>query len=170
MERQVVEQAMAGDPIALESILKENYQQLYKTAFLYVKNEADALDIVQDAVIKIIQKLKTLASPEYFTTWSVRIVIRTALDAVRKSRLHSELEEDSPAPGTPLSKDEQLDIHEAIRRLPQHLQEITILHYFHGRKLKEISEVAGEPLGTVKYKLHEARRLLKDYLEDVSST
>lgn len=167
MDREVVVEAMSGNSSAMEKILKENYQQLYKTAFLYVKNEADALDIVQEAVIKILQKLKTLEKPEFFTTWAVRIVIWTAIDFLRKARSHSELPDEQLAiPEAPLSRDEQLDIYTAIGLLPQHLQEITILHYFYGKKLKEISQVSGEPLGTIKYKLHEARRMLKNYLEE----
>ncbi|MDH6365649.1 DNA-directed RNA polymerase specialized sigma24 family protein [Enterococcus sp. PF1-24] len=45
-----------------------------------MKNQADALDIVQDSVVKIINKIDSLQFPEYFTTWDVRIIIFTALD------------------------------------------------------------------------------------------
>lgn len=168
MKTIVVERAMKGDKKALESILKEQYQQLYKTAFLYVRQESDALDIVQDAVVKIIKKIHTLDYPEYFSTWAVRIVIFTALDHLKRNNLtFQEMEEDHVLePDTELSHAEQLDIYEGIRRLPQHLQEITILHYFLGKKLTEISEVSGEPLGTVKYKIFEARKKLKQYLEE----
>lgn len=85
MKNVLVEKAIAGSREALEVLLKEHYQQLYKTAFLYVKNEADALDIVQDAVIKIMKKIDTLQFPEYFTTWAVRVVIFTSLDHLKKN-------------------------------------------------------------------------------------
>lgn len=166
MKNVLVEKAIAGSREALEVLLKEHYQQLYKTAFLYVKNEADALDIVQDAVIKIMKKIDTLQFPEYFTTWAVRVVIFTSLDHLKKTSFMEEVDEQVCDPEKGLSKDEQLDIYEGIRRLPQHLQEVTILHYFYGRKVKEISAVLDEPLGTTKYKLHEARAKLKGYLEE----
>ena len=167
MKEVLVEQAINGNPEALESLLKDHYQQLYKTAFLYVKNEPDALDIVQDAVIKIINKISTLQFPHYFATWAVRIVIYTALDHLKKNGTYvDEVDEGLADPAAVLSKEEQLDIYEGIRRLPQHLQEVTILHYFYGRKVKEISKVLDEPLGTTKYKLHEARTKLKVYLEE----
>lgn len=165
MKQSLVESAIRGDKQALEKLLKENYQQLYKTAFLYVKQEVDALDIVQESVVKIMRRIQTLTYPEYFTTWCVRIVIYTALDYLkRENQLVDYSETLSSEVG--LSREEELDIYEAIRRLPQHLQEITILHYFYGKKLRELSAVLDEPLGTIKYKLHEARRLLKDYLEE----
>lgn len=168
MRKAVVEKAINGDAKSLETLLKKHYQQLYKTAFLYVKQESDALDIVQDAVIKIINNIRTLEYPEYFSTWAVRIVIFTSLDYLRKHKVFLDDIDESEALNweEALSREAELDIHEGIRRLPQHLQEITILHYFFGKKLKEISEVSGEPLGTIKYKLYEARKMLKEYLEE----
>lgn len=161
-----VQAAIQGDRQALESLLKVAYQQLYKTAFLYVKNEADALDIVQDSVIKIMTKIDSLTQPEFFTTWAVRIVIHTSLDLLRRpSRqvLTEPLEQLEATNG--LSQESRLDIYAGIASLPDDLQEVTILHYFHGRKLKEISLLTEEPLGTTKYKLHLARGLLRQYLE-----
>ena len=167
VNKAVVLQAIASNTASLEQLLTEIYPQLYKTAFLYVKNESDALDIVQEAVVKILNKLTTLQQPEYFTTWAIRIVIWSALDFLKKTQPAALLDE--PRVIQPLSAEEQLDIYTAIGRLPQHLQEITILHYFYGKKLREISAVFDEPLGTIKYKLHEARVLLKDYLEEDGS-
>lgn len=170
MKKTLILQAIAGDRLSLEQLLADSYPQLYKTAFIYVKNEADALDIVQEAVIKILNKIPTLKQPEYFTTWMIRIVIWTALDFLKRRRPHSDLEAvQEAAINEPLSAEDHLDIYTAIQLLPQHLQEITILHYFYGKKLKEISLVFNEPLGTVKYKLREARILLKDYLEEDGS-
>lgn len=170
MKKELVSKAILGNASALEELLKKDYEQLYKTAFLYVKNEADALDIVQEAVIKIIRKINKLRQPEFFTTWAVRIVIWTAHDFLRKSKVYpEELSDEISCPEQSLSKDEELDIYEAIQKLPQHLQEITILHYFYGKKLQEISDVFCEPVGTIKYKLFEARKQLKYYLEEDES-
>lgn len=161
-----VQAAMKGDRRALESLLKAQYQQLYKTAFLYVKNEADALDVVQDSVIKIMTKIGSLTQPTYFTTWAVRIVIHTSLDLLRRpSRQVSNEPLGDLEAKKELSDDNRLDIYAGIASLPEDLQEVTILHYFHGRKIREISLITEEPVGTTKYKLHQARGLLRDYLE-----
>lgn len=161
-----VQAAMAGDRQALERLLKGQYQQLYKTAFLYVKNEADALDIVQDSVIKIMTKINSLTQPDYFNTWAVRIVIHTSLDLIRRpSRQVSSDQLIECHQPSKLSAESRLDIHGGIASLPEDLQEITILHYFHGCKVKEISLITDEPIGTTKYKLHRARGMLRQYLE-----
>lgn len=164
MEEQTARQAVAGDRQAIETLIRANYSQLYKTAFLYVKNESDALDIIQDSFIKIIKQIHTLENPRYFTTWAVRIVIFTALDHLRKKQ-PEELEAQYATPEKPLSAEERLDIQAALAKLPEHLREITILFYFQGLKIAEISSILQEPPGTIKYKLHEARRILKDYLK-----
>lgn len=170
MKEALVLQAISGDSASLEQLLKEIYPQLYKTAFLYVKNEADALDIVQESVIKIIRKIHSLKESQYFSTWAIRIVIWTALDFLRSTKTMGELTQvEKNSIGSPLSADDHLDIYAALRLLPQHLQEITILHYFYGKKLGDISAVFNEPLGTVKYKLHQARILLKEYLREDDS-
>lgn len=140
-------------------------QQLYKTAYLYVKNEEDALDIVQDSMIKIIQRIQTLKEPNYFGTWAIRIVIFCALDFLKKKRPEG-LPEEFATPTNPLSYEEHLDIADALKKLPEHLRQVTILYYFHGRRVREIAEIFGEPQGTVKYKLYEARAILKDYLKE----
>lgn len=165
MSTLLVKAAQKGDQKALEFLLKEHYQQLYKTAFIYCKNEADALDVVQESVIKIITKIGTLKKSEYFTTWAVRIVIFTSLDYFKKQGKTDFLEDQTVILEAEQTNQEALlDISNGLRILPENLQTITILYYFHERKIQEISQVLDEPIGTIKYKLSEARKLLRQYL------
>ena len=164
-----VAKAQRGDRASLTQILQDVYPALYKTAFLYVKNEADALDIVQDVVIKVMTKLPQLKEEAYFETWAIRITIFTSLDFLKKAqRQEQELRTEEVAQliasGQGLA--DNLDIYEAIKRLPTDLQELTILHYFHGKKISEISTLQNVPVGTVKSRLHRLRQLLKNYLTE----
>ena len=59
----------------IEKNLIDNYSRYYRLAFSYVKNESDAMDIVQEAAYKAIYKSSTLKNPEYAGTWICRIVI-----------------------------------------------------------------------------------------------
>jgi RNA polymerase sigma-70 factor (ECF subfamily) len=59
--------------------------RLYGTAFMYMKNEDDALDCVHDSIIKAIQSLDKLKEPRYFSTWITRITINTCKDNFEKS-------------------------------------------------------------------------------------
>lgn len=160
-----VEQAKTGNKMAMETLLKSVYPELYKTAFIYVKNESDALDIVQDSIEKIIKQLGTLKSEKYFKTWATRIAIFTSLDFLKKANrqdveLLVEIKEKDIIP-----LDDKLDMFTAIHKLPEDLQEITLLFYFHEFKIDEISEIMTIPVGTIKYKLHTIRQLLRAFLE-----
>ncbi|MBM7693721.1 DNA-directed RNA polymerase specialized sigma24 family protein [Peribacillus deserti] len=53
-------------------------------AFLFVNNEGDALDIVQDTIYKAFISIKQLKEPKYFSTWISRILINTTLDFIKK--------------------------------------------------------------------------------------
>ena len=64
----------------------ENYNQYYRMAYAYTKNEEDAMDIVQESVCKALASQKSLKSEQYVKTWIYSIVIHTALDMLRKKK------------------------------------------------------------------------------------
>ena len=72
--------------ILIEENLIENYNRYYRLAYHYVKNESDAMDIVQEAAYKAILKSDTLKNPEYIGTWICRIVINEAYNVLRKNQ------------------------------------------------------------------------------------
>lgn len=160
-----VERAKNGNKKEMEKLLKSVYPDLYKTAFVYVKNENDALDIVQDSLEKMMKQLKTLKHDQYFKTWAIRIVIFTSLDFLKKANRSDEALIVDVKNEEKVPLDDKLDMFMAIQALPSDLQELTLLFYFHDLKIEEISEVTGMPAGTVKYKLHTIRRLLRAFLE-----
>ena len=63
---------------AVERALTEGYEKYYRLAYSYVHNEADALDIVQEAAYKAILKSDSLKEPQYVETWVYRIVVNEA--------------------------------------------------------------------------------------------
>ncbi|MED3648328.1 sigma-70 family RNA polymerase sigma factor [Halalkalibacterium halodurans] len=71
---------------SFEVLIKNEQEKLYKIAYSYVKNEQDALDIVQDAIIKGYKSFHKLKEKKYFSTWITRIVINSAIDHIRKSK------------------------------------------------------------------------------------
>ena len=72
------------NPFEYAQRVQSSRNQLYRTAFCYVKNEQDALDIVSDAVCKGLASLNSLREPAYFDTWITRIVINAALSHLRR--------------------------------------------------------------------------------------
>lgn len=148
----------------IESDLVENYSRYYRLAYSYVKNESDAMDIVQEAAYKAIYKSDTLKSPEYVGTWICRIVINEAYNLLRKKQKEQysmdELERSSE------DHYEDIDLQQAIQQLKEEEQTIIYLRYYEDRQLDEIAEITQEKLSTVKSRLYRAMNKLKIALAD----
>lgn len=149
----------------IEQNLIENYSRYYRLAYSYVKNESDAMDIVQEAAYKAIYKSDTLKNEEYVGAWICRIVINEAYNILRKKQ-----KEDYPSQEKDLSQEdcyEDLDLLQAIQKLKEEEQTIIYLRYYEGKQLDEIAEITQEKLSTVKSRLYRAMNKLKLALECV---
>ena len=78
---------------AVERALTEGYEKYYRLAYSYVHNEADALDIVQEAAYKAILKSDSLKEPQYVETWVYRIVVNEACSFLRNRKESADVEE-----------------------------------------------------------------------------
>ena len=77
---------MTGNKIskAIEQEILSSYEKLYRLAFSYMKNEQDAMDVVQESVYKAMKNAGQVKDEKYIKTWLWRITINTAVDATRK--------------------------------------------------------------------------------------
>lgn len=141
--------------------------RLYKTAFLYLGSESQALDAVDEAVYKGLCNHKKLRQPEYFVSWITRILINECHNEQRRQYRLRPLEEVQEL----LTEDyDSLPLKEAIKRLPKELKEVIILRYFTGYTLVETAEALKIPQGTAATRQRKALQLLKlEFEEEVSS-
>ncbi len=158
----LVKKAMRGNPKAFGELVRQEQDYLYRMAFLTTRQEDDALDAVQDGILKAYQSLKSLRDPAYFKTWITRIVINTATDICRKRRPGAPLEEAGvlPAPES-LSAEDRMDLYDALERLPEKYRDVVQLKYFDGLTIREIAQQTGSPEGTVSAQLSRAVKLLR---------
>lgn len=166
----LVKRAMRGNPKAFAALIEREQEYLYRMAFLYVRQEQDALDVVQDSIVKAYRKMKTLREPAYFHTWLTKVVINTAQDPLRQRKAEIFLEEggdDLPA-SVELSPEERMDLHEAVAQLPEKYQDVVKLKYFDGYTIREISRITGMPQGTVSVYLRRAVGQLRVLLKEES--
>ena len=135
--------------------------RLYRTAYLYLGSEADALEAVDETVYQALRHLKQLRQPEFFDTWITRILINQChRELRRRKRFAPEGEEALPDTAGPDDYD-ALPLKEAIRRLPEELRTVVILRYFAGYTLEETARSLGLPRGTVSTRQRRALRLLR---------
>lgn len=133
--------------------------RLYRTAYLYLGSESQAVDAVDEAVYRGFLALKKLRRPEYCESWLTRILINVCkTERRRRGRLRSM--EEAPE-GSWSGQLDQLPLREAIRRLPEELREVVVLRYFSGYTLEETAQALELPRGTVTSRQRRALELLR---------
>ena len=148
----------------IEEVILEKYSMLYKMAFLYVKEEQDALDIVQESVYKAIKSSATIKEEKYIQTWLIRIVINTTIDFMNK-RKKEVLTDSIPESGKNDTYDE-LNLHSVLEKLDGKGRAIIILRFCEQKKISEIAEILDEKESTVKTILYRTLQKLKIELGD----
>ncbi|MFF2287316.1 sigma-70 family RNA polymerase sigma factor [Peribacillus butanolivorans] len=162
-----IKKAKRGNEKAFQELIQDEKNKLFRMAYLYVKNEDDALDIVQDTIYKAFISIKQLKDPHYFTTWISRILINTALDFIKKNnRMIPFSDFDGYHNGENLLIEEKLDLVEAIERLEVQYKTVIIFRYYKDLSIKQIAEILKCPEGTVKTRLHRAINQLKSDLKE----
>lgn len=166
---QLIRQAGRGKQTAFEALFLQEKEYLYRVAFLYMKNREDALDLVQECILKCMQSIHSLKQPEFFRTWMTRILINCAKKEWKaRGRYTDDFETESLSMETEeLSAEEKLDLYDAIDHLDFPYKAIIIQKYFVGAKLEEIALMLDMPVNTVKvYHLRAKEQLRKMLKED----
>ena len=162
-----LEKAIDGDKEAFSRVIIKTKEAMYKTAIIILRNEDDAYDALQNALIKMYKNISNLENKEAFNAWSRRIIINCCYDLINKnkkviditSRLTENYEETTE------------DIYDCEDTLVQILEQIkpelrltVTLYYYNDLSIKEIAQVLQIPEGTVKSRLAVAREKLYEIL------
>ncbi len=134
-------------------------RSLYRVARGYLTDSADCADAVQEALLKAWSKRDTLRQPLYFRTWLTRILINECKTALRKRK---RLQPTDPARlPEPAPAEARSPLADAIDALEPHDRSPLVLHYLEGYSVAELARLLRLPQGTVKCRLHRARRKLR---------
>ncbi len=153
--------ARRGDPEAFHQLVNGVKMKLYSIAFSYLKNEADALEAIQETVCRAFVRIGKLKEPRYFHTWLIRILIHYCIDEQKRKRKMLPMFELPESLAADLELDEKLGLQMAVDRLAPHLRHIVILKYYQDMTLPEIAKLLEKPEGTVKTWLHKALNELR---------
>lgn len=146
--------AVKGDKDAFSELMHSRERKLYKIAYMYVKNEQGALDIVSEAVYRAYLSIKKLKSPEYFDTYLVKIVINAAMDYLRKNRITVPIEDSQACIN--FSGESSVELYSLIDNLDSKQKTVVILKYFEEYTIPEISRIMNCSQSSVKNYLHKA--------------
>ncbi len=146
-----------------EQILTENYERYYRLAYSYMRNENDALDVVQESAYRAIRDCRKVRNKDYLSTWIYRIVVNTALDMLRRKKKENITEE---LPEIPVEDQYQdLELRTVLNQLDDKSRTIILLRYFEDLKLEDIADIVGDNLNTVKARLYRSLKKLRLNLE-----
>lgn len=152
--------------LLIERHLIQNYQRFYRLAFSYLKNEADALDAVQEGAYKAILNSGKLRNPAYLDTWLYRIMINESISILHRRGRENIDEEAALAALAVQDRYEDVDLLRALDKLELEDRTIVTLRYFEDLKLSQIAEITAHPLSTVKSRLYRAIDKLKRILTE----
>jgi RNA polymerase sigma-70 factor, ECF subfamily len=181
-EQALIASILGGQCENFHLLIRPYEQQLYRTAFALVKNEAEAEDVVQDAVLKAYRKLASFRGDAKFSTWLIAITLNEARGRLRKEgrvaidSLDEQQEQNgdyTPAALTdwrevPLAALERQEIRaliqQAVAELPETYREIVTLRDVEELSVNDTAALLGISVALVKVRLHRARMLLQKRL------
>ena len=155
----------------LTAYLVEDQARFYRLAYSYLHNREEALDAVQTAVCKALEKQDGLRDAGAIRTWFTRILVNACMDQLRQRKRVTLVPPEALDAGSyedPLPADGTLA--QRVDALPAEIGTIVKLRFYEDLSLKEISDVTGVSLSTVKTRLYTGLKKLRVSLEGVRLT
>jgi RNA polymerase sigma-70 factor (ECF subfamily) len=154
-----------------EDLLAECGTLAFRVARGVLRNRPDAEDVAQDALLQAYRRFARLRDRSRFRAWLVRITFRLALDRARSSRRREQRETLWAVAAPRATADDvaafgefERRLEKALETLPEKLRLALTLSAMDGHSLEEVAELLQLPVGTVKSRLHNARKRLAEKL------
>lgn len=162
-ESELISRVCQGDDDAFAQLLLPYVDRAFRLAMHRLRNSEEAEDAVQEAMVKAWRGLKHFRGQSSFSTWFFRILWRTCSDRLRRVQpIPMQFEPPQiSSEGDPQSRWDLENIEEALKRISAPYQTVLVLHYVEDLPVKEIALILELPLGTVKTRLHRARKALR---------
>jgi RNA polymerase sigma-70 factor (ECF subfamily) len=170
----LIERCRAGDEAAFQALVGRYQKKAFWIAHDMLHDKEEALDIVQEAFVRVFRSLDRFDTSRKFYTWLYRIVSNLCIDALRKAPRQRAISLDTlgdtiPRGGSPsdaLEKEELgKQIEQILSVMPQKYKLMIVLRDVEGHSCKEIARIAGCSHANVRWRLHKARRLFKELWE-----
>jgi len=183
-DESLVERSRAGDTWAFGELVRRYQGRLYPTLLRLTGSAEDAQDLLQEAFLRAYRKLGRFQGESSFYTWLYRLTVNLALShrrrrnpSLRLADLPSSEDEGSYDPASeadqsdPSLPAEQAErdalVHRALDALAPDHRAVVVMKEFDGLRYEEIAAHLGVPVGTVRSRLHRARRELRERLEGI---
>ena len=164
----LVKDAQHGDRQAVEYLILAHKQAVFGLAQTFLKDRQSAEEAAQESFIRIFQRLRTLREPRRFRSWCLTITANYCRDQLRSKRPQTVSLDLAPEPVAESSKVVSVYIKQGLQNLSAPLRQALILKDVESFSYLEIAEIQNTALGTVKSRIFEARRKLREWMNSCS--
>ncbi len=166
--------AKPGNPRAIEKLVEDHYESLYRYAYRLSGSASDAEDLTQEAFCKAQSCWSQLREPERARSWLFSILRNAYLHRARAEQQHRLVSLDGLAdlpevPAEPLPEIDPEQLQQALNELPEVFRTPIILYYFEDFSYRDIAEQMDLPIGTVMSRLARAKAHLRTRLQQPAS-
>ncbi len=178
---EAIKRMRRGDINGLAALVERYQVRALRTAFLITQDQALAQDVVQAAFLRIYKRIEQFDITRPFAPWFLRAVVNAAVQASQKQQRSVSLDDDgaawafddlpdpTPGPDSALEAAELAQaVWQALQKLPPEQRAAIVMRYYLDFSEAEMSVALDSPPGTVKWRLHAARKQLRGLLHRLS--
>lgn len=166
----VFKKAQKGDWKSFYELVEPIKGKLYRSAFIYFKNENDAMDALSDTLVKAINSISSCKSHKSFNAWICTILINTCKNNSKKISRAKVMDFNNFENELTYEEtycDEYKDIYDALDVISEAEKDLIVKRYIDDMKISDISKVSNIPIGTIKSRLNRTLKKLRVILGGV---
>lgn len=163
--------AREGDRDAFGQLVERHYEFIFRVAYRWLADEADAEDVAQEVCIKLSRAIRGYAGRAAFSTWLYRLTLNGARDFSRGRSRETRRNQEFAREAQVLEQDSQVPVEEqstalwdAVRALPEKQRDSVLLVYGEGLSHGNAADILDCAESTVSWHIHAAKKRLKDVL------
>jgi len=178
-EQDILPRAQQGESDACRQLVRQYYGMVYRLAYSFLTHAEDAQDIAQEAFLRAFRSIDRFDLRFRFGPWIKKITMNLVIDAIR-SRYRSKpvaIEDIDTVPGDaadpadgPVAEEESRRVRQIIRELPPKYRAVMVLRDMEGHTVAEVADMVDAPPATVRWRLHQARKLFRHKWERTESS
>lgn len=169
----MIKRIQQGEKVLFGQLAEKYYDEVFRYCYYKTGSEHTAYDCTQETFCRLLRFLESYTERRQFKAYLLRIALNVCRDCYRRdSRAplsYDELDEiGKEAPSSPENSwethvEDSIVIQKALSSLPEYQQEVIIFYFYHSYKLREIAQITGVSLSTVKSRLHQGMEKLRQF-------
>ena len=170
LKSRLVERAKKGNAEAFQMLIHKEKEKMYRMAYMYMRNEDDALEVFQECLYKALDSINTLKNNEFFSTWLIKILINTAIAALKRKQKMVPIDNqilNQMVNNDYIQIEEHIDLLQAMDEIEEKYKTVLLLRFYQDYTVKQIATFLECPEGTVKTNIRRGLEILSTKLKGV---